>query len=239
MNTSPDQATQQTQQTPVAAAPVTADVIAAAVQAGIQAHDSRVAATPKEMTPEEKAAYLQIFNPAEDGFVDSFVEAITSEEATPEARIKAIEHLRDGIANQSIRGAQLIAERVRQEILQELAPARDRALAEQGEQMWNQFAAKYPHLKDHRQLVDMVSVQLQSSGFTPTNLDEAFSRAAEASNEVLTRITGKPVVTSTATTPTANTMPRMSQTNTTPSAASAPAENEQPGVASFFLRRKR
>jgi hypothetical protein len=225
-------------QTPAAATPaITAETIAAAVTAGLQAHETRQSA-PKEMTPEEKAEYLQIFDPNEDGFLDSFVSAITSEDATPEIRLKAIEHLRDGIANQAIRGAQLIGQNIKNEILQEFAPIRSRVQQDQAEELWSNFSKAHPDLKDHRNIVDMVSNQLQASGFTPKSLDEAFSRAAETTRQVIAQTTGKPY-TPPAANPTEPQKPRMSSTNVVASAGTGTPAASETGVASFFLKRKR
>lgn len=218
----------------------TADTIAAAVQAGIQAHQSAVESAPKEMTPEERAAYLQIFDPNADGFLDSFTSAITSEEATPEVRAKAIEHLRDGLVNQSIRGAQILIDQRMADMQARFAPLLQSAEVQKAEELWTAFATKHNDLKDHRELVDAVSVQLQAQGYKPASLDEAFTRAADVTRQMISKMTGKPV--STPANPTApNTMPRMSPTNTNTSAGNPPASGNdtESGVASFFHRRKR
>lgn len=221
------------------AAPPTAETIAAAVQAGLQAHQASVQSAPKEMTPEERNQYLQVFDPNADGFVDSFVSAITDTEATPESRLKVIEHFRDGVTNQAVRGAQLLIEQQIGAFRQEFAPVLAATQKQQGDELWAQFAKAHPDLKDQRQIVDMVSIQLQSAGFRPKDLNEAFTRAAETTRTVISQVTGKPVVTP-ATQPAPNAMPRMQTTNTLPSGGNAtPDGPAAPGVASFFLKRKR
>lgn len=218
--------------TPVAVP--TPDVIAAAVQAGLQAHAASVQSTPKEMTPEERNEYLQVFDPNADGFLDHFVAAITDSETTAEDRAKAIEHLRDGIANQSIRGAQLLIDTRVRELEAKFAPVLQRAEQQKAEELWNTFATKYPDLKEHRGLVDAVSIQLVQGGFIAKNLDEAFTRAAETTYTLL----GKTVPVANNTAPTQ--MPRMSQTNTsTAGGVTTPQADNPIGVASFFQKRRR
>lgn len=215
------------------------NTIAAAVQAGIAAHTQQTQSAPKPMTPEEQNAYLQIFDPNEDGFVDSFISAVTDPEATPEQKLKVISHFRDGVANQSIRGAQLLVEQQITALRQEFAPIVSTVQEQRVEKLWSDFATKHPDLKDQRALVDTVSVQLQQSGFAPKSLDEAFSRAAETTRQLIAQATGKPYVAPTANPTGANPKPQMTQTNVSqpgPTPAQAPTDS---GVASFFLKRNR
>jgi len=142
-----------------AAAPpaITAEGIATAVATAMQAHQASIESAPKEMTPEEKAAYLQVFDPNADGFLDSFVSAITDAEATPEIRAKAIEHLRDGLVNQSVRGSQLLIDQRLNEFRREFAPVFEDSTKRQAEALWDQFptfrvkprAYPHPHLGPH------------------------------------------------------------------------------------------
>jgi len=220
--------------------PFTAETIANAVAAGLQVHQAQVASAPRDMTEDEKKAYLQIFDPNADGFVDSFAAAITDPEATAETRAKAIEHLRDGLVNQSVRGAELLVAREVQKLRQEFTPVLQQSEKNKAEELWGLFAGKYPDLKEHRELVDAVSIQLQAQGFNPKDLDEAFTRAADTTRALVSKVTGKPVVTSsTQTAP--QTMPRMSSTSTTPASGGPPnnADTPQSGVASFFKKRAR
>ena len=226
---------EQTEQ-PVAQA-IDANTIATAVQAGLQAHQASIASAPQEMTEDQRNAYLQVFDPNADGFVDSFVTAITDAEATPEARLKVIQHFRDGVANQSIRGAQLLVEQKVNQLRQEFAPVLQDSQEKQATKIWETFAAKYPDLKDRRDLVDAVSVQLQQQGFAPKSLDDAFLRAATTARSIISGVTGQPAPTATTPAPTA--MPRMSTTNTQGSGATAPPGQNSPGVAPFFLNRRR
>lgn len=224
--------------TPVTPA-IDAATIANAVAAGLEVHKRQTESAPKQMTPEEQAAYFQVFDPNADGFVDSFVAAITDPEATPESRVKVLQHFRDGVANQSIRGAQLLIDQKLAEFEQRIAPVVSSAEAARSEKLWDTFAEKYPDLKDQRDLVNAVSTQLNASGFNPSSLDEAFTRAAETARGIIAKATGKPPVSSA--TPTApTTMPRMTPTNVTTASPSKPTNPaEQPGVASFFLNRRR
>ncbi len=216
----------------------TAETIAAAVQAGLQAHHAQTESAPKEMTPEERAEYLQVFDPNQDGFVDNFVSVITDPEAKPEDRVKAISHLRDGIANQSIRGSEILMQREIAKLREEFMPAIQEADVRNAEKIWNKFAVAYPDLKDQRDLVDAVSVQLQQQGFKPTDLSEAFSRAATTARAIVAKATGQPAVTATPTAP--NTMPRMTSTNTAGSGGGTkPQEQGNSTLAPFFLQRRR
>lgn len=220
----------------VAAAPPTAESIAAAVQAGIQAHQASTQSAPREMTPEERAQYLQIFDPNEDGFVDNFVSTITNTEATPEQRLQVIEHFRDGVANQSIRGAEILVQQQLAELRKELAPVLQQSQETNAEKAWAEFSASHPDLKEQRSLVDMVSNQLYSQGYRPKDRTEAFTRAAEVTRTTIQQMTGKlPAATPSA----PSTMPRMTQTSTTPAGAGGPQTEATPGVASFFQKRRR
>lgn len=221
--------------------PVTPEAIAAAVTAGMMAHQAQVESAPKEMTPEERAAYLQVFDPNADGFLDSFVGAITDSEATPETRAKALEHLRDGLVNQSVRGAQLLIQQEIGKLRQEIAPVLVESEQHQAEKLWKQFSEKHKDLADHRELVDAISVQLQAQGFKPKSLDEAFDRAAEVTRIMVKKLTGKDPVAPTATQTAPGMMPRMSTTNTSTSTGNPGSTGNQPqsGVASFFAKRGR
>lgn len=218
---------------------IDAVTIANAVQAGISAHQQQTQSAPRQMTAEEQAEYLQIFDPNGDGFVDSFVSAITDPEATPEQRLKVISHFRDGVANQSIRGAQLLVEQQVSALRNEMAPIMQTVQEQRAEKLWSDFAKANPDLKDQRALVDTVSIQLQQSGFQPKDLPEAFSRAAETTRQLIAQATGKPYVAPVANPAAASTMPRMTQTNVTQGGTTPPQEPATPGVASFFLNRKR
>lgn len=237
--TPPADTTQQ-QQTPPAAVGFTAEDIATAVAAGISAHTAQTTSTPREMTPEERAEYFQIFDPNADGFLDSFVAAVTDAEATPEVRAKAIEHLRDGIANQSIRGAQVYVDQRFQQMEARFAPVLRTSVEAEAEVLWGKFATAHPDLKDHRELVNAVSTQLQAAGVKPKDMTEAFNSVAETARGIVTKITGKPPTTPATTQTGPTTMPRMTQTNTAQSSA-APGQPQAPqtGVASFFTKRKR
>lgn len=230
---------------PIVAAPVVAaptpDVIAAAVQAGLQAHQASVQSAPKEMTPEERAQYLQVFDPNQDGFVDSFVAAITDAEATPEVRTKAINHLRDGVVNQALRGAELLLEQRMSALEQRFQPVLATSVEQQAKQMWEDFTTKHPDLKDHQNLVNLVSTQIQQSGYKPASLEDAYNRTADATRELIATTTGKPYVKPVVTqAEPKTTMPRMSQTNTTASAGNpSPNAGKPVGVASFFLKRSK
>lgn len=221
-----------------AAQPITAEIVAAAVQAGLTAHNQQVASAPKEMTPEERAEYLQVFDPNQDGFLDSFVSAITNEEATPEDRLKVINHFRDGVTNQAIRGAQILVEQQVSALRNEFAPVLQASQAQRAEDMWNQFATAYPQLAEQRGLVDAVSIQLQQGGFVPKTVEEAFSRAAETAMQVIAKATGQAYVAPVANKSEANPKPRMTSTSTQQSSVVQAAPNPQIGVASFFLKRK-
>lgn len=214
-----------------------ASVIATAVQAGLQAHQASVESAPKAMTDEQRSEYLQIFDPNADGFVDSFVSAITDAEATPETRLKVLSHFRDGVANQSIRGAQILVAQEVAKLRQEFAPVLATSQEAQSEKVWASFQAKFPDLKDRRDLVDAVSTQLQQQGFKPTNLDEAFTRAATTARSIISGVTGVAAPVANQTVP--NTMPRMTPTNTQSAGAGTPQGNNSPGVAPFFLNRRR
>jgi hypothetical protein len=130
------------------------------------------------MTEDELKEYLQVYEPTED-YVNAFQTAIISEESTPEDRQRALIGLRDGFMNQATRAAELMMEEKLQEMEQKLAPANNYAQQAQAEQLWNDFATKYPALKEHEQMVDMVSTSLVASGYKPASQDELFGKVAE------------------------------------------------------------
>jgi len=221
--------------TPVVA-PIDPNAIAAAVAQGMAQHQQQLQSAPRQMTPEETAQYLQVFDVTADGFIDNFHAAMTDPEATPDQRKALFERMRDGLVNQSLRGAEIFVDQRIAQLRQEFQPALVAQEQQQAASIWETFSAKHPDLKDHRELVDTVSIQLQASGFKPTSLDDAFSRAA-ATTRTLLKLP-EPVAGAKPTAP--NSMPRMNPTNTTPSGGGGPQEAPgSPGVAGFFLSRKK
>jgi len=219
--------------TPPAAPAVDPNAIAAAVAAGMAAHSQALESRPAPMTEEQRREYLQVFE-LDDNYIDGFTAALNDPDATPAQRRAILEQYRDGVVNQSLRGAELFIDQRIEALRQEFQPALTAQAKNQGEAIWNEFTAKHADLKDHRALVDTVANQLYSAGFRPATPEEGFSRAASTVRQLL-KLPEPPTANQQAPT----TMPRMTPTNTTPSAAGAPPNQPEAGVASFFLQRKK
>jgi len=146
-------------------------------------------AAPQEqpsMTEQELAAHLQVWEPNEQ-FAEAFRTAITDEEATSTDRMRAFEVMRDGMVNQATRGAELMIEDKFNELRNQVSPATEYAYKAQADAMWNEFTGRHPELSDHKDLVDMVSSNLASSGYRPTNKDELYGKVAEAAEGMIKR----------------------------------------------------
>lgn len=130
------------------------------------------------MTDEQLREHLQVWEP-DARYVDAFRTAIVDEEATPEDRINAFNVMRDKMVNQAVRGAELLIEEKLRAFQQQVAPATQYAQQAQAEQAWNDFASAYPDLKDHHELVDMVSTNLMTAGYRPKTKDELYQKVAE------------------------------------------------------------
>lgn len=138
------------------------------------------------MTEQELAAHLQVWEPNEQ-FADAFRTAITDDEATADDRMRAFEVMRDGVVNQATRGAELMIEDKFNELRNQVSPATEYAYKAQADAMWDEFTGKYEQLKDHKDLVDMVSSNLASSGYKPANKDELYGKVAEAAEGMIKR----------------------------------------------------
>tara|TARA_R110002110_G_scaffold75915_2_gene200351 strand:- start:1691 stop:2374 length:684 start_codon:yes stop_codon:yes gene_type:complete len=138
------------------------------------------------MTEQELAAHLQVWEPNEQ-FADAFRTAITDENATSDDRMRAFEMMRDGVVNQATRGAELMIEDKFNELRNQVSPATEYAYKAQAEAMWTEFTGKHPELSDHKDLVDMVSSNLASSGYKPTSKDELYGKVAEAAEGMIKR----------------------------------------------------
>ena len=138
------------------------------------------------MTEQELASHLQVWEPDEQ-YVEAFRTAITDEEATSADRLRAFEMMRDGVVNQATRGAELMIEDKFNELRNQVSPATEYAYKAQADAMWEEFTGRYEQLKDHKDLVDMVSSNLASSGYRPSSKDELYGKVAEAAEGMIKR----------------------------------------------------
>ncbi len=207
-----------------------------------QAAQTNTEGRETEMTPEQKAQYFQQWDPTQDGFVDTFHNVIVSEDSTPEQRAQALGHMRDGIVNQALRGAELMIQQHIGQIDQRYAPALNFAQKQQAEQVWNQFQTDFPELKDHRELVDTVSNSLRlQPDWKPANAKEALSSIAETAKKFITAgvlPTGGPPAPAVKT-PGSSQKPTMATTSVTPAGGTPANTQPQTAVASFFLNRNK
>jgi hypothetical protein len=194
---------------------------------------------PREMTPEQQAEYYAVFDPAADNFHESFYAA--AQEEDPVARARAIGALRDGIVNQSLRGAELLIEQRMQQLMPQLAPAIQMSKETSKEKLWSDFSSKHPELSDHREIVDLVSTQLSATGFKPKNLDEGFTRVAEVAKGMLTKLNVAFSAPSTNQQRPNSSMPRMSTHHTGGGGGATRSDAAPAGsnIASFFHNRRR
>ena len=197
--------------------------------------------TIDDMSPEERAEYLQIFDPAANRFDQRFVDAIQNAE-NPTERLKAIGDLRDGIINQSLPASELLIEQRMAEMQQSIAPAIAQSRSTQAEQVWDKFSKTHTGLANHKELVDAMSTQLAASGYKPKNQQELFDKVAQLSTAVLAKA-GVNVVNAPANQQqtSGNQMPRMSQQPTNSGSPGSTQNAAQAGqrIAPFFLRRQR
>lgn len=177
------------QQQPQASQGVDPNLIAQAVAEGMARADAqrqgqqdsqRVA----QMTPEERAEHFQIFNVADKGYLEKFRKAFNDAES-PEEQAAVLAEFRDGVVNQSLRGAELLMEEKFAKFQQDFAPARQLAVQSQQEQLWKSFADAHPELAEHRELVDSVATQLATTGYKPASPQEAFTKISEACKNIL------------------------------------------------------
>ena len=138
------------------------------------------------MTEQELASHLQVWEPDEQ-YVEAFRTAITDEDATSNDRMRAFEMMRDGMVNQATRGAELMIEDKFNELRNQVSPATEYAYKAQADAMWTEFTGRYEQLKDHKDLVDMVSSNLASSGYRPSSKDELYGKVAEAAEGMIKR----------------------------------------------------
>lgn len=227
-------------QQPAAPQGVDPELIKQAIQEGFQNVQQQQSAprqrTVEDMTPAERAKYFEIFDPSQDNFHEKFAKAI-NEADSPEERSKVLAEYRDGIVNQSLRGAEIMMEQKFSQFQQQFAPAQQFAQQHQREALWEQFKAKHPDLEPSRDLVDAVATQLSASGFRPKTPDEAFSKIAETAKGILT----KSGVTLPAANTNGNARPPMAQMSSRGNTGGAqqPTSPEGQRLASFWNNRKR
>lgn len=146
---------------------------------------------PENMTPEQRSEYFKSFNITDD-FTGGFVQAITPDEEgkiSYEAVGKMFEQFRDGIMQQAVRHVELTQNQFQQNLNQQLAPVSQFYQQQQAEQVWNNFATKYPHLKDHRQLVDSAASQIAANPqYGAMNVDQLFDATAKAVEATIKQI---------------------------------------------------
>ena len=131
--------------TPLAAPAVDPNAIAAAVAAGMAAHSQALESRPAPMTEEQRREYLQVFE-LDDNFVDGYHNALTDPDTTPAQRRDILERYRDGVVNQSLRGAELFIDQRIQSLRDEFQPALAAQVKNQGEAIWNDFTTKHADL---------------------------------------------------------------------------------------------
>jgi cell fate (sporulation/competence/biofilm development) regulator YlbF (YheA/YmcA/DUF963 family) len=124
------------------------------------------------------AEYMQVYQP-DAQFVDAFQEAIVGEDSTADMRIAAFNTMRDGIVTQATRGAEMIVAEEVNKLRHEFGASSAYAQEAQAHAMWNDFSTTYPQLKDHKELVDMVSTNLLSSGYRPGTKDELYGKVSD------------------------------------------------------------
>ena len=217
-------------------APLTAEAIGAAVAAGLaQQQQQQRESAPVELTPEQRRAFFQEFDPMANGFVDQFSGVFNNPDSTAEERAKAIADMRDGFVNQAVRGSELLIEDKLKDIRKLIEPLAHQQQQQQQEAMWAEFATRYPDMANQRALVDAMSISLSQQGFTPKNLDEAFTRVYAVSRDALTNAGA---VLPPTTTPPAGTMPRMAATGVAQGGNTGNPRQAQPaGVAGFFAKK--
>ena len=130
-----------------------------------------------KMTDEELKEYLQVFEP-DEVFAEAFRTVLMDEEATGADRVKAFQPLIKGIVNQSVRGAELLMEEKLATVNEKFGTAAAYAQQAQANAMWDDFSGKYPVLKEHKELVDMVSTNLLTAGYKPTSKGELYDKVA-------------------------------------------------------------
>lgn len=168
---SEQEGSEQVQQT----APPSATEIAAAVASALPAP---APAPEPRLTEAELAEYMQVYQPDEK-FVDAFQEAIVGEDSTAEMRIAAFNTMRDGIVTQATRGAEMIVAEEVNKLRQEFGSSSAYVQEAQATAMWDDFSGTYPQLKEHKELVDMVSTNLLSSGFRPGTKAELYGKVSD------------------------------------------------------------
>ena len=210
--------------------PPSAEDIASIVSQSVQQTMQSQQPPPPPMTPEERAEHMRVWNPTPE-FADSFRNAMISEEATPEQRMKAFNDMREGLMQQAYRGAELIAQELLQNHFQQIQPLLSSAQQVQQEQTWNKFTTAYPVLKDQKDLVDAVSTQLVQQGFKPRTAEEGMKKVAETVEAILKRANPNFSIKNQQQAG----MPQMAGTSMPGGApVSTPTSSKRGGLASFF-----
>jgi hypothetical protein len=238
-----DETTTTPQQTPQTQPAFDPSAISAAVkEAFTEMQQTQQQTQPqREMSPEERAEFFQVFDPMQNNFVDEFTTKLADPDLDAIERAKVISTFRDGLVNQALRGAELMIEQKLASLNQQIAPAVEIARKQQTEKLWNDFTTAAPELKEHREIVDAVAAQLAQSGFRPKDQNELFSRVADMSRGILSKA-GVNLPQSQQQFSGGQQMPRMSSTNVgnggnggSPSGGQAPSGK----IASFFLNRQK
>jgi hypothetical protein len=195
--------------------------------------------TIQDMSPEERAEYLQVFDPSANDFDKKFADALQNAE-DPTTRRQVISEFRDGVVNQALRGAELIMEQRLAQMNTTIAPAVQIAQKQQADALWDEFKSINPAFEKQRTLIDTVSSQLAQSGFRPKSKAELFTKVAEMSQVILQQA-GVNVPAPGQQSTQRTTTPSMSQQRTVGGSAAGGQTTPTDGqrIAPFLLRRSR
>ncbi len=180
----PSDGGQQQQQQQQQSAPVIDSAeIAAAVAAQMRSHQQQ---QPQQMTQEQLQQHFAVWNP-DDSFVQE-LNALSDPDATPAQKQKILHGIRDGLARQSFRAAELLVQQEVARLRQEFAPVQDFAVTQKTRQAFKQLVGEYPGLGEHMELVNTVVQGLTAAGFKPATQKEAFDKIAQTVEGALQKV---------------------------------------------------
>ena len=142
--------------------PLTAEAIASAVTAAVQQNQPQQQQAP--MSQEEIAKVMKVWSPSED-FTKQFAAAFGEEGIDANAMQKVFLDMRDGLMGQATTYAQLMSEKLRQEMLETIQPLQQHFSEAQKRAGQERFFGQYPQLKKYEKIVPQVAAQLKAQGF--------------------------------------------------------------------------
>lgn len=128
-------------------------------------------------TAEEVDKMLQRWKPNKEEFMKKF--------STPETAWDALMEMREGMARESATAANYIVQLALQDLRPVIEPLSNHVQSQTVKQWRDDFYTKYPTLKDHGELLNLVATAKQAAGWKPTTREAGFAEIAADVAKVL------------------------------------------------------